>query len=114
MTTTPSATAALAQLRRLLDSIGDAAVGSRVDALLTTESQMEAALHALRTAPRSTPDEQFRLELARCVQALARCRRLGEAALRLSSGILQIAGASYTRAGEVAASPRAGRLEARG
>ncbi|MGE3840668.1 MAG: hypothetical protein AB7I50_03705 [Vicinamibacterales bacterium] len=114
MTHTPSATAALAQLRRLLDSIGDAVVGTHVDALLATESQLEAALHTLRTTPPFTPDDQYRLELARCVAALGRCRRLGDATLRLSSGLLQIAGAPYTRAGDVAPSRHAGRLEARG
>lgn len=116
MTTTPSATAALSQLRRLLETIGDALVGSRVDALLCAEAQFETVIQCLRAAPRPRDDDEFREELSRCVRALARCRRLGDASQRLASGLLQISGVlpAYTREGDVAGSPLYGRLEARG
>lgn len=116
MTTTPPVAAVVCHVRRLLDTIGDALVQSRVEPLLTAEPDLEAALQALASLDPTTLDasarQTVRTEVERCRVALDRCRRLG-ASLECFTALM-LDHVVYTRAGDgpsVAAPPT---LQARG
>jgi hypothetical protein len=116
--TTPPA-AVVCQVRRLLESIGDALVTHRLEPLLTAEQELEAALQALSATGRSTLDDEstaaVRAEAARCRVALERCRRLGASLEGFAALMLQTAGHTgiYGRAGEAPKPAPAGTLQAR-
>jgi hypothetical protein len=118
--TTPPAAAVVCHVRRLLDTIGDALVESRIDPLLTAEQDLEDALRALAafhaTELDATGRAAIRDEVQRCRAALERCRRLGAARECFTALVLEGTGrlATYTRAGEAPTGLPTRTLQARG
>jgi hypothetical protein len=121
VTTTPPLADVVCHVRRVLEQIGDALVIGRVETLLETEDHLASALRTLTAALPSrelSPDEQARLrpEIAACLSALHRCRRLGASMDAVVAVALTEEGrvGTYTRAGRAGLLPPSGALEARG
>jgi hypothetical protein len=121
VTTAPPLADVVCHVRRLLDTVGDALVAGRVEPLLETDRELARSLDRLTdtgAAATLSPGERqlLKAEIARCLAALGRCRRLGSAFEQLAAGTLALDGhaAGYTRAGQAALVPPGGTLEARG
>lgn len=120
MTTTPTVEAVVCHVRRLLDTIGDALIESRLEPLLTAEPDLEAALQALASLHPENLDDAarraVRAEVQRCRVALDRCRRLGASLECFTALMLEDPGRGgvYTRAGDGPMVPAPRTLQARG
>lgn len=106
----------------LLETMGDALVEGRAEALLQVEQELGPAVQTLAalaghsTTSESGDQDRLRAALVRCRAALVRCRRLGASLEQFTTATLEAEGHSgaYTRLGLApTALPTAG-LQVRG
>jgi len=106
---TPSPTSrALADLREVLEAVGNALTGVELEGLLTAEERIAKAVRDVRAATAARPSgdtvverDTLRSDVHAVRAALQRCRRLGVSLSRFASFSLTAAAGtgSYTRRG---------------